>query len=472
MILPILYEYEIAGDFSWNSRLKTAVYCHIRNYIIIGFIGIIFIIFGLFKGILSIANLPDVLMVSSNCWGLFLIILFLGHGLISVPRRIWDKGSLVKSLNFLYIKATILEEEINSTAETLDKIVKDIYMASNNLPINSNLQENIENLLSLCPRNLIEYHQDTINLDKVRLKVPTSQSLVKFHADIKQAIVDYKRTKFEWNELVKQCIYLEDIIESANSPFKRIVFTVRKERVMCFRNTREAIEWYWLVSLKPLLYKFVSMVLSLGSVLVILGEATLFIDIPVGVFPMLFKEDHGELVSQLLCLIPLCYILVCTYYGLFNLKLPGWYGLYPKNTDSSSLVYSAYYLSRLSAPLANNFFLFIKVSASVFSKAMGTVDLVAEMGDNFALFFPLLLVFFCFLNYINLYGRILNFLGVSHLNFIDESQQHKVAEGKNMIKREKLILQRKSSNEIDSDWEMINIDLLRDCTCASYNSKV
>jgi hypothetical protein len=43
-------------------------------------------------------------------------------------------------------------------------------------------------------------------------------------------------------------------------------------------------------------------------------------------------------------LIPLFYIAFCVFYGLFKMKLAGFYGLYKNHTDGPSLIFAALYI--------------------------------------------------------------------------------------------------------------------------------
>ena len=193
------------------------------------------------------------------------------------------------------------------------------------------------------------------------------------------------------------------------------------------------------------------------SLLTFLGETTLFIEVPLGVFPLMFTEDYGIVFTQLLCVLPLSYIILCTYFGLFNLKLSGWYGLYPNNhTDSSNLVWSAFFLARLSAPLCYNFLLFLKIQNTVYANVMGLIDLVPLVGKQFSRFFPLLLVVFCALNLFHINGRVMSTLGMGQLSFSDKYNADNISEGKIMVTRART--EREKNNIIynrnSGNWEM------------------
>lgn len=126
--------------------------------------------------------------------------------------------------------------------------------------------------------------------------------------------------------------------------------------------------------------------------------------------------------------------MLCTKYGLFSLKLNGWFGLYSRNqTDPSNLVWSAFFIARMTAPLSYNFLLFLKIGDSQFSQVMGVIDYVPVLGKEFTTFFPLTLLFFCGLNYFHVYGRFMKMIGLSSFTFDDKSSEEKLSEGKGLI---------------------------------------
>lgn len=50
-------------------------------------------------------------MAMANSWGLFLVIMFMGYGLVAVPRRLWFTGNPQKHLNQIYANASRVKEE-------------------------------------------------------------------------------------------------------------------------------------------------------------------------------------------------------------------------------------------------------------------------------------------------------------------------------------------------------------------------
>ena len=66
---------------------------------------------------------------------------------------------------------------------------------------------------------------------------------------------------------------------------------------------------------------------------------------------------------------------------------------------------------------------------------MGNMDLVPIFGTPFQKFFPTVLVFFCVINFFNIYGKIMRAVGLESLTFVDIINQEKFDEGKQIIER-------------------------------------
>jgi hypothetical protein len=439
----VIQEFEMAGDFEWSLRLRSALISHVRQFLIIGAIGLVCLGYLFFEGKLSISTTPVFLVVLSNCWGLFLIIVLLGYGLVEIPRQFWQAGNNTARLSELYMKLSGMGEDMEETKFALNEIVKLLNAASYLLPKNSELTENLNFVLGLCPIEVMEHQramQSHLSKDAAKqLGEITLKSLVKLHMELKDTLAEHQRSKYRWENVMEEALALEDIIAAAGSPFRRIAFSFVEPRNGRLAACKDAIEWFWLTKAKPLGFRVLALVFILLSVLIVLGETTLFLQIPIGVLPLLFTSDHGVTLTQLLCAGPLAYILSCTYFGLFNLKLSGWYGLYPNNhTDPSNLVWSAFYMCRLTAPLCYNVLLLLKVQRTVYSQVYDLIDLVPIVGTQFATFFPLLVIVFCALNLFNVYGRVMSTLGMGSLSFSHKHKADKVSSGKQIVMKHRV----------------------------------
>lgn len=259
--------------------------------------------------------------------------------------------------------------------------------------------------------------------------------------------------------LVSQALALEDVLLSYNNVNKQVDSALWKKRTGRCARLLSTLEWFWLTRAKPVSCRVVAVVFAAMSLLVVLGEITLFINVPVGLFPMMFYESHGPYLTQVLVLLPLSYILLCTYSSLFYLKLQGFYGLYPHNmTDPSNLAWSASFLAKITAPLCYNFLNFIKVTGTQFYAVMGVVNLMPVLGEKFVLFFPSLLLVLVLLNYFNVFGKLMKALGMSLFSFSDSFNDAKLLEGKSLLSKARMDRVRALSHPAQSTrWEMSSL---------------
>lgn len=63
-------------------------------------------------------------MAMANSWGLFLVIMFMGYGLVAVPRRLWFTGDVKRHLRQIYAKAPQTKEECIDSELEFDELAK------------------------------------------------------------------------------------------------------------------------------------------------------------------------------------------------------------------------------------------------------------------------------------------------------------------------------------------------------------
>jgi hypothetical protein len=124
LILPLMQSFTQAGEFTTWGKLRSALRDNIvyyTSYVIIAIILVIYISFKpgklsrynpherstvkmlqrfvLFADLhLTFDRIKTIAAATSNTWGLFVLVLMLGYGLVEVPRNCWNrsqKGYLV-----------------------------------------------------------------------------------------------------------------------------------------------------------------------------------------------------------------------------------------------------------------------------------------------------------------------------------------------------------------------------------------
>ena len=116
------------------------------------------------------------------------------------------------------------------------------------------------------------------------------------------------------------------------------------------------LEWYWTLKVRPKLNFVLALVTGAIAVVIIFSECTLPFTGTFGIFiytwivrPIVgdnytLSMVNSEANVQMFLLFLLGFVCFLTFYGIFNFKVSGFYGLYPYHqTDPSNLVYSALY---------------------------------------------------------------------------------------------------------------------------------
>lgn len=194
--------------------------------------------------------------------------------------------------------------------------------------------------------------------------------------------------------------------------------------------------------MKPIIFKVLSVLCMIFSFLVLWGEITIPFETHLSVFILMTKSLQGPVITQILCLIPLSYILTCAYLALFIFKFKG-FGLYSSNqTDAASLCWNAYIMSTMSPAICHNFILFLKLKESEFYKTYGILNLIPFLGETVAKYFPFILVLLCILNYFEFFTKTMTSLGYPQLAFFSDVNDEDVIRGKAILDVSKVYLER------------------------------
>ena len=81
---------------------------------------------------LSRAQLKVLAVTASNTWGLFLLVLLLGYGLVEVPRSLWNASRRGHTLAHTQFKMAKLSVEKSEAEEALEDVMDVCNMLSEN----------------------------------------------------------------------------------------------------------------------------------------------------------------------------------------------------------------------------------------------------------------------------------------------------------------------------------------------------
>lgn len=86
----------------------------INNLIIYGIfagLGVLFMVYLIFKSELSFTELMPILMAASNAFGMFLVVVLLSYGLVAVPKTLWRERKYEIKLKYKQFTAAELSKK-------------------------------------------------------------------------------------------------------------------------------------------------------------------------------------------------------------------------------------------------------------------------------------------------------------------------------------------------------------------------
>uniref|UniRef100_A0A3Q3G3R0 LMBR1 domain containing 2b n=1 Tax=Labrus bergylta TaxID=56723 RepID=A0A3Q3G3R0_9LABR len=470
LLLPFMQSYARSGGFSITGKIKTAL---IENAI---YYGTYLLIFGSLliyvavhpKWNLSWYELQTIGITAANTWGLFLLVLLLGYGLVEIPRSYWNASRHGHLLIKTYFKASKLMTEKADAEENLEDVMEEVRKVSESIKYNHPLRKYIDTILRKCPvdyqekmgRNMDDYE----DFDDKQNTYPSEKSLVKLHKQVIYAVQRHNRTRVQWEILLQQAIHLEDVAKNETSSTHQFVHSFPSSEPASWFSRyvyTPTVEWYWECLLKTWFYRLLSVVLTLFSVAVVWSECTFFSTRPVlslfAVFIQLAERDYNYLYIEMACFVTIFFLCTCVYSTVFRIRVFNYYYLASHHqTDAYSLQFSGMLFCRLTPPLCLNFLGLIHMDSAIshqqkeqtaYTSIMGSMRVLSFIANGFYIYYPMLIVILCIATYFSLGTRCLNLLGFQQFVGDSEMTSDLIDEGKELIRREKRKRQRVEDGE-------------------------
>lgn len=128
IVLPLCREALLSGQFTVSTRLRAGCRKAVKTYALLSCLGLI--------GVISLGvklkdwNVIPVVIALGNTYGLLLVSLLLGYGLVDFPRHMWRKSEPVTELRRRRIMAGNADEAVFEAVWELQvrAIVQNIYV--------------------------------------------------------------------------------------------------------------------------------------------------------------------------------------------------------------------------------------------------------------------------------------------------------------------------------------------------------
>ncbi|KAJ3126929.1 LMBR1 domain-containing protein 2 [Nowakowskiella sp. JEL0407] len=445
-VIPLMQSWVRSGEFQIIWRFIYAVKDYLVYYAIVGAVGVAFLIYVIVAKIFTTpGDLLAFAMAGANAWGLLLVTIMLGYGLIEVPRGLWYNASVQWYLRYLEFQAPRTKEAMVDAEAELYEVAREIALAAKRIDEPDILRPYVEKLLKLCPLAADTRPYD----DEEQLPDMSYTYLKSLHERIKRAIGLKERTQAQYEFLLRKAFLLQDIIANEKNADKSMFISVKEDRL-----TVISIDWWWYLILKPMLMRIAAVLSAIATLALVWSESTFQFnntsDVTLSI-PALILQDARYLTLHVVSTSFVLYMCVCAYSSLFKVKIFDIYELVPQHhSDEGSLLFIGAYLCRLTFPICYNFLNMVGDDEnSVFAKYQGkNVNLAPLLGEGYNRWLPMVILVYCILTLLNLHGRILRLFKMKNYFYESiSSQDEDTEEGRNILDQARKIEERKMSQD-------------------------
>ena len=243
------------------------------------------------------------MVAASNTWGLFLLVLMLGYGLVQVPLNIYNHSRTSYMLSHTQFKLSKLYNEKVDIEERLDTLIDELTKYCLQIRSNNPLKPLIERIVKIVPEQynnritltMNDYENNRITTSHLT-EIPTENHLIRLHERLKASIHIHHRVQVSWTRMINEAFFLEEILTNEKNTNREYVqqnpigsSSLRKKffdgrpklgkevKMILFLIVEENIlEWYTFCFLRPWTLRLLGITLALISVVVIWSEMTFF----------------------------------------------------------------------------------------------------------------------------------------------------------------------------------------------------
>lgn len=377
VIIPILQSYVEQGHFSVWRRILGALFenliLYIVFFVVLGAIGAVALVFIIlvqvskdnFSYIDLLIGIPDMLMQASNIFGMTLLFLLMGYGVIALPRTYWNKANLKKYLKRLEFKASQLNQTIEEKSFDLGEMLKVIEKSQNLFPEGSKNRKHFNILLSKKKRLEEHYKLSAIRQETEMVLKGTNSSLVKFHKRFIRTFRQYKKKRSELKMIEEKAFFVHDILRAKLNRTGVITGPFRKPRRF-LSDLFDRLEYLWYCKLYKLALRLFAIILSLFCLTVVWSEFSIIIytitkgNVNLSVYYWIAQFfSFNKVAVQISLMFLMAGFFTIIYFALFDFRFADFYALIPGNSDASTLLFTGVILVRVVPALLLNFVLIL-----------------------------------------------------------------------------------------------------------------
>lgn len=456
-ILPLLGDYSDAGYLSPKSRFFYSLRSNGQYWAIVLGSGLLVAIYFFSSRGFHFTTFKSLVMALAYAWGLILAIYLMGHGLVSLPRRLWRTASIAERLKRTQAHAPKVHEKLEDATDKLadyEQQVMQLRNKRNSIP--KDFQEWIEELVDSA--SLLEAQPSTRTSTQTNIPAVITE---KFLADLTRRLKRARHAKLrfedEWARLVSDAVFTQAILDAstnkrlestAGTAFRRANFWSRLGR----RILNPRLRYHLHAHIIPAFYYASATFFGLASVAVVWSEVTKSLSTKVNIISRTIvhhpSSTNGKIgfAGQCIAAVWLCYMVLSALYSITEVKIWGNRALVRRQTYAESACWYACQVAKLTVPLAYNFVTFFDkeiAQETVFYTFLGSLINLTPLGAGFSKFFPALILIPVAAALFGLYGKAKRIIGLGEYMEIgdedDDDADNSISgwrEGRSLIDRE------------------------------------
>jgi hypothetical protein len=446
IILPMQDEYHSSGHFSFKDKLYDA---SMKNLLYLGIAStaaIVYIIYMVSTGSGSPLQIIALMMAMGNTYGVFIIIVLMGSGLVGLPRRLWQISDSNTELKRIYISAPSIEssyQESRFELEDIEADVSTIFKWVQSLDCNNKkyielmkyvdiLNDSVNNFEFVCRSTSLKYAASTTSSIK-NIEDTNKQSLVDLNSKLKKIQIKVLACEKRWRILLKKCERYEQVTQFLNGGLDNTNVGWNEMKTEVTNDSSNKL-WWWQKKFccQPFLstgFRIIcivsSTVCAIMSVIILWSELVMSSSLhsPIGIFIGAYGNNTNKILIQIVSFVFLSYMSVCTYWSLFRINL-GWsYTLYgPQQSPHSSLIFNGVYFTKLQFSLGYNFLMYLNVprtDKTAFSLLLSDITIIPVFGASFTVYVPIVMIIIAIISLFNGFSRFLSIIGMESEDNLD-----------------------------------------------------
>ena len=395
-----VYTYKYA--LTVKRRIWYSIRYNLVWYAIAFAIGFIALMVYIAETSITIKNLIALGYACCNAYGLSLIVVLLGHGLIALPRSIWRLGDPINRVNFLLDNLNSVAKEVASSTVNGQCALSGLNKLSGVLPrfyeelVRPNLDERIKQLEKLLDDKPLPYYfYDEVQPDKKFKELINKNWSGATQYDIENIFCLVDMNIISLDESLFSLNYYADCLVPAIKKYKKYE---ANKFVAILRN----------ISLK-----FCAIILFLLTATYCWADITLMIGEPkYNLYHFLTYLNVPSFINQLCVTTPILgFLMITGGWSCSKLKCGKMYRFIPHKSNDYTLYYWIVIMGRLAPSIAYNYVNQIDATDTTVFEVYGSMRDIAFIGNAYNIYLPCLMFLIMIFVAFNVWNKIIGLFG-------------------------------------------------------------